>query len=85
LVNGVRTGFVVDTVSEVLRVTRGEVEPAPELSREQSRLVRRVANLASSQRMLLMLEPDHLLGDDRMSAVIPHQREAEAEGEVAAG
>ena len=85
LVNGVRTGFVVDTVSEVLRVTCGEVEPAPELSREQSRLVRRVANLASSQRMLLMLEPDHLLGDDRMSAVIPHQREAEAEGEVAAG
>src|SRR5664280_635984 len=51
IVNDVRTGFIVDSVTEVLRVTRGDLEPAPELSREQSTLVSRVANLPDSKRM----------------------------------
>jgi purine-binding chemotaxis protein CheW len=87
IVNGVRTGFIVDSVTEVLRVTSGDLEPAPELSPEQSRLVSRVANLPDSQRMLMMLEPDHLItGDqlgDQFGARIPQPREAD--GEVLVG
>jgi purine-binding chemotaxis protein CheW len=75
IVNGVRTGFIVDSVTEVLRVSRTDLEPAPELSGEQSHLINRVANLTGSQRMLMMLEPDHLLAVDQMSALIPQPRD----------
>jgi purine-binding chemotaxis protein CheW len=77
IVNGVRTGFIVDSVTEVLRVARGDLEPAPELSQEQSHLVSRVANLAGSQRMLMMLEQDNLLATDQLAALIPHPREVD--------
>jgi len=75
----VRTGFIVDSVTEVLRVSRGDLEPAPELSAEQAYLVRQVANLATSERMLLMLEPDHLLGTEQLAALIPNPRDAGAD------
>jgi len=79
IVHGVRTGFIVDSVTEVLRVSRGDLEPAPELSAEQAYLVRQVANLATSERMLLMLEPDHLLGTEQLAALIPNPRDAGAD------
>jgi purine-binding chemotaxis protein CheW len=79
IVNGVRTGFIVDSVTEVLRVTRGDLEPAPELSREQSRLVSRVANLPDSRRMLMLLEHDHLIESDQLGALIPQPRGADDE------
>jgi CheW-like domain. len=82
IVNGVRTGFIVDSVTEVLRVTRGDLEPAPELSPEQSRLVSRVANLPDSRRMLMMLEPDHLIAGDQLGTLIPQPRAAEAEAQA---
>jgi purine-binding chemotaxis protein CheW len=78
IVNGMRTGFIVDSVTEVLRVTRSLLEPAPELSEEQARLVKQVANLASSQRMLMLLETDQLLATEQVAALIPHQRAAVA-------
>ena len=93
IVGGVRTGFVVDSVTEVLRVGRGDLEPAPELSAEQSSLVKRVANLARSRRMLMMLDPDHLLATEQLAALgrqgqrqqaLPQQREA-AVTELVAG
>jgi purine-binding chemotaxis protein CheW len=76
IVNGVRTGFIVDSVTEVLPVTRGLIEPAPELSAEQALLVRQVANLAEQGRMLMLLEPDQLLANDQLAALVPHQRGA---------
>jgi len=79
IVNGVRTGFIVDSVTEVLPVTRSLIEPAPELSEEQARLVKQVANLAATQRMLLLLETDQLLATEQLAALIPHQREARAD------
>ncbi|WP_432519331.1 chemotaxis protein CheW [Kineococcus sp. SYSU DK006] len=62
IIKGVRTGFVVDSVAEVLRVSGAELESAPELSPEQAEVVTRVANLPRSERMLLVLEPSQLLG-----------------------
>ena len=60
-IGGVRTGFIVDQVSEVLKIPRGTIETAPELSAEQARLIGRVANLADRKRMILLLDPANLL------------------------
>jgi purine-binding chemotaxis protein CheW len=60
-IGGVRTGFIVDQVSEVLRIARAAIEPAPALSAEQARLIRRVANLEAQKRMILLLDPATLL------------------------
>lgn len=60
-IKGVRTGFIVDSVSQVMRVPLHLIGPAPELSEEQRRLIRRVVNLADQKRMILMLEVDQLL------------------------
>lgn len=60
-IGGVRTGFIVDQVSEVLKIARGLIERAPELSAEQARLIDRVANLADSKRMILLLDLANLL------------------------
>ena len=75
-VAGVRTGFVVDSVAEVLPVGRDLLEPAPELSADTARVVTGVANLTGTRRMLLLLETDELVGSDELAALVPHQRRA---------
>ncbi|MGH8295411.1 MAG: chemotaxis protein CheW [Steroidobacteraceae bacterium] len=54
-------GVIVDSVSDVLRLSASAVEPAPELTDEVSRLVRGVINLAASDRIVLLLDPMELL------------------------
>jgi purine-binding chemotaxis protein CheW len=61
LIQGIRTGFIVDAVAEVLRVPRSAIEPAPALSSEQATLLARMANLEKQKRMLQLIEPTHLL------------------------
>lgn len=70
IISGVRTGFVVDSVAEVARVGTAELEPAPELSDAQAKVVSRVANLAREHRMLLVLEPDELLHAEQVARLI---------------
>ncbi|MEU8243283.1 chemotaxis protein CheW [Actinoplanes missouriensis] len=65
IIGGVRTGFIVDSVAEVARVGRNVLEPAPELSAEQARVVSRVANLPDQQRMLLLVEVNQLLAAEQ--------------------
>jgi len=60
-IRGVRTGFIVDSVSEVMRIAASAIGPAPELSDEQQRLIRRVANIETQKRMILLLDVDQLL------------------------
>ena len=76
IVGGVRTGFVVDSVTEVLKLQVAAIEPAPELSEEQARLISKVANLADGQRMLLILEADQLLGAAQAAALSDHAAQA---------
>lgn len=68
LLDGMRTGFIVDCVAEVLRIPRTCVVAAPTMSQEQSRLISRVANLEGDKRMVMLIDPQHLL----------HGREVEA-------
>jgi purine-binding chemotaxis protein CheW len=69
---GVRTGFIVDQVSEVLKIPRSTIEPAPVLSDEQARLIRRVANLEKQKRMVLLLDPTDLLEPGEIEACKAH-------------
>ncbi|CCG42344.1 chemotaxis protein CheW [Magnetospirillum molischianum] len=60
-IRGIRTGFIVDSVSEVMRIPARFIGAAPDLSEEQRRLIRRVANLEHLKRMILLLEVTQLL------------------------
>jgi len=69
MIRGVRTGFIVDSVAEVLKVPRNVIEPAPRMSEAQTQLLSRMANLEKQKRMLQLLEPSHLLGDVDLSGM----------------
>lgn len=68
-INGVRTGFIVDSVTEVLKIPRQVIDEAPNLSEEAARLIRRVANLQKQKRMILLLDVDQLLEGGEASAL----------------
>jgi purine-binding chemotaxis protein CheW len=66
LIAGMRTGFIVDSVAEVLMIHRSAIEAAPQLSCEQSKLLARMANMEKQNRMIQLIEPAHLIdGKDR--------------------
>ncbi|WP_041793918.1 chemotaxis protein CheW [Pararhodospirillum photometricum] len=68
-IRGVRTGFIVDSVSEVMRLPGSAIGPAPALSEEQRRLIRRVANIERQNRMILLLDIDQLLDVRELAAM----------------
>ncbi len=61
LFEGLRTGFIVDSVAEVLKVPKSAIEPAPSLSTSQVSLIARVANLEKQKRLILLIDPSKLL------------------------
>jgi purine-binding chemotaxis protein CheW len=69
LLAGMRTGFIVDSVAEVLRIPAARILPAPTLSQEQSELIGRVANLDGGKRMVMLIDPTHLLQGSEAQAV----------------
>jgi purine-binding chemotaxis protein CheW len=60
-VAGGKTGFMVDRVSEIIKVPAEAIRPTPELSAEQIRLIGRVVNLDEQGRMILLVDLAHLL------------------------
>jgi purine-binding chemotaxis protein CheW len=60
-------GFVVDSVSEVLRINRSSVEPTPRLSQVSQKYVAGVGKL--DNRLLLLLDLDQALSAEESSAV----------------
>jgi purine-binding chemotaxis protein CheW len=68
-IRGVKTGFIVDSVSEVRRIPAGAIGSAPDLSAEQKRIIRRVANLEAEKRMILLLDVLQLLNIDETDAL----------------
>ena len=68
-VDGVRTGFVVDSVAEVLRLSKDQIETAPNLSEEQSRVINQVVNLKEDKRMIQVLTVDELLSNKELSSI----------------
>jgi len=68
-IHGVRSGFIVDQVSEVMRIGARFIGTAPQLSAEQQRLIRRVANLEGQKRMILLLDIDQLLNVGELGVI----------------
>ena len=63
ILNGVRTGFIVDAVTEVLKIPKNAIEASPKLSGEQAKLLSRVANLEKVGRMIQLIDTDYLVDD----------------------
>jgi len=61
LIEGMRTGFIVDSVAEVLKIHKSSIETAPRLSSEQGKLLARMANLEKQKRMVQLIAPAHLV------------------------
>ncbi|MBF0099138.1 MAG: chemotaxis protein CheW [Magnetococcales bacterium] len=66
---GIQTGFIVDSVAEVLKLSNRIIEEAPDLSSDQKRIMGRVANLEAKKRMILILEAEQLLDEEQRQAV----------------
>jgi purine-binding chemotaxis protein CheW len=60
-VDGVRAGFIVDSIAQVLRVPATAVAPAPDLSQTGAPMVSRVVNLTEQGRLVLVLDVGRLL------------------------
>jgi len=60
-VNGAVLGFMVDAVSEVLRLPASTVEPPPRLARVEREYVRGVGKL--DNRLLILLDIDRLMSE----------------------
>ena len=69
LIADVRTGFIVDQVAEVLKIPKAVIEPAPQLSKDQSRLLSRMANLEKQKRMVQLIDPRHLMEQKELVAL----------------
>jgi purine-binding chemotaxis protein CheW len=69
LISDVRTGFIVDQVAEVLKIPKSAIEPAPQLSKDQSRLLSRMANLEKQKRMVQLLDPPYLMERKELKAL----------------
>jgi purine-binding chemotaxis protein CheW len=69
LIAGLRTGFIVDSVAEVLMIHRSTIEPAPQLSSDQAKLLARMANLEKQKRMIQLIEPSHLIEGRDMTSL----------------
>jgi purine-binding chemotaxis protein CheW len=86
MIGGIRTGFIVDSVTEVIRIAHRAIGPTPALSEAQSRLIARVANLTEQKRLILLIDVDHLLEPHEIGAVAeavdptsPHKPTVESE------
>ena len=67
---GRRAGFIVDSVSQVLKVPHAQLEALPAVTdAETARAVRGVANLERHKRLVLVLEPRQLLSDTELAGL----------------
>lgn len=66
---GTKTGFVVDSVAQVLRLPKEQIEDSPNLSEEQNRMMGKVVNLKDDKRIIQVLEVDELLSKKEVSAI----------------
>jgi purine-binding chemotaxis protein CheW len=67
LIDSTRTGFIVDSVAEVLRIPKSAIEAAPRFSNEQGQLLARMANLEKQKRMVQLISPAHLVQGGELS------------------
>jgi purine-binding chemotaxis protein CheW len=69
LIANLRTGFIVDSVAEVLRIHKSSIEFSPSLSGAQTQLLARMANLDKQKRLVQLLDPAHLVEGDQLASL----------------
>jgi len=69
LMDGVRTGFIVDSVTEVLRIESQYISKNPAEGLHSSELLPQVANLPDNKRMILLIDPHALLSGSEIHAM----------------
>jgi purine-binding chemotaxis protein CheW len=70
LIEGTRTGFIVDSVAEVLKIPKSTIEAAPRLSGNQTKLLARMANLEKEKRMVQLIDPAHLIEKRELQGLV---------------
>jgi len=66
VIDNVSVGFIVDSVSEVLKIPKSVIQKSPELSAEQAKIFTRVANLEKQRRIIQIIEPKELLNKEEL-------------------
>ncbi|MDH4394458.1 MAG: chemotaxis protein CheW [Limnobacter sp.] len=69
LMDGVRTGFIVDSVTEVLRIESRFISKNPADCVHSTELLPLVANLPDNKRMILLIDPQALLSGSEIGAI----------------
>ena len=67
--NGVQTGLFMDSVLEVLRLSRQLIEDSPKLSEDQTRIMGKVANIKKDKRMIQVLDVSELLRKEEIKGL----------------
>ncbi len=78
-VAGQRTGFIVDSVAEVLRIGRRQIDAAPDIGEAQGRLIGEVAKLDGDKRLVMLIDPTQLLGTRELRSLAALDGDAAAE------
>ncbi|EIM28956.1 chemotaxis protein CheW [Microvirga lotononidis] len=60
-IDRMQAGFVVDHVSEVLKIPQTQLRATPDLATDGSQVIDRIANIDAERRMILLLDPRELL------------------------
>lgn len=76
LIDGACSGFIVDSVKEVLKIHTSAIEPVPRLSGDPSRLLERMANLEQQQRMVQLVDPRRLMEEQEQPDLAVTETEA---------
>lgn len=69
VIDGLPVGFIVDSVTEVLKIPKNLIFDTPSLSREQKRLFPKVANLEKEGRIIQLIEPKELLNKKEIEEI----------------
>ena len=75
-IGGVTAGFLVDSVSEIMKAPSDAIQAAPEISQEQMRLISRVINLEADGRLVLLVDPEQLLNQVEADVLAKFERSA---------
>jgi purine-binding chemotaxis protein CheW len=69
LIHGARTGFIVDQVSEVLKLPHDCIERSPKIADADRRLFSGMAKVDGNKRMIQMLIPEALINQDELTTI----------------
>jgi purine-binding chemotaxis protein CheW len=68
--DNVSIGFIVDSVSEVLKIPKSVIQKSPEILGERTKIFPRVANLEKLKRMIQIIEPREILNKKEWNELV---------------